>query len=100
MSMKSLKKLESYLREHYYKPFSKKWQGGPGAVVLNAPEEDREDFRQLKSEDVADFVDNQLAACQVMSEADNNRSHFELENKRLKQQFDREIEKHKKFTCN
>ena len=96
--MRSLEKLTEYLFRYHLIPH--RWKGkGPGQVVLDAPEEDRDKFRQLKSDDIANFVDNELAAFETMGEDARRQWEFNRENQRLLRAFDREIEKHRKFTC-
>jgi hypothetical protein len=97
--MRSLEKLGEYLTRYFWVPTCWNRKPGPGQVVLNAPEEDREQFRKLKSDDVANFIDPGLAAWEAMPEEEKDRHRFDEENKRLLRSFDREIEKHRKFTC-
>ena len=83
--------LRDHLLIYYLNPRSGKWKGGPGQVVLNASEQDREQFRQLKSDHIANFVDNELAAFMAMSEEDQRRHRFREENERLIRLFDESI---------
>jgi hypothetical protein len=76
-------RLDDYLLAYYLNPHSKRWSVGVGQVILGASEQDREQFRQLRSKDISDFVDNELAAAKAMSESDRRRNQFRLENKRL-----------------
>ena len=80
-----------------FTPHSKRWKGGPGQVVLNASEADREQFRSLKSNHVANFVDNELAAQLTMSEHDERVVRFKREVRRLLAMFDEEIAKYRKI---
>ena len=87
--------LDKYLLAHSLNPHSKKWNGGPGQVVLNAPEADREQFRKLQSADIANPIDAELAAFQAMSGADLRTFQQRQENKKLLKRFDDELAKHK-----
>ena len=90
--------LDAYIFLHCLNPSRSAWKVGPGQVVLSASEQEREQFRQLKSEDIANFADNKLAAFMAMSEEDRQRHQCREENKKLLLAFDREVEKHKKFS--
>jgi hypothetical protein len=88
--------IDKYLLAHSLNPHSSRWSGGPGQVVLNAPESDREQFRRLRSADIANPIDAELAVFQAMSDADLQKFHQRQANKRLLKQFDAELAKHKK----
>jgi hypothetical protein len=85
--------LNYHLTQH-----SSRWKGGPGQVVLNAPEQDREQFRKLKSSHISNFIDNKLAALMALSEFDMRLQRFKEENKRLMLSFDGTIERHRNFS--
>ena len=89
--------LDKYLLVHSLNSHSSRWSGGPGHVVLNAPECDREQFRRLRSADIANPLDAEAAAFQAMSDADRRRHQRNAENKRLLEQFDAELAKYKKI---
>jgi len=89
--------IDKYLLSHYLNPHSTKWNGGPGQVILNASESDREQFRRLKSADIANPIDAELAVFQAMSGSDLRAFQQRQENKRLLKRFDAELAKHKKI---
>ncbi|MFA5767351.1 MAG: hypothetical protein WC919_05490 [Candidatus Paceibacterota bacterium] len=89
--------IDKYLLAHSLNSHSGRWSGGPGQVVLNAPESDREQFRRLRSADISNPIDAELAAFQAMSGADLQAFKQRQENKRLLKRFDAELAKHKKL---
>jgi hypothetical protein len=96
--MRSHDKLDDYISHYNLVPHSSRWKGGPGQVVLNAPEQDREQFRKLKSGHIASPIDPELVALTAMSEFDRKLHHFREENKRLMRAFDLDIIRFRKFS--
>ena len=80
----------------YMTPHLKKWKGSVGSVVENACETDREEFRQLKSDDIANL--RPAEAWAGMSQEDWDRQRHKNEIHRLLLAHDREVLRHRKFT--
>jgi hypothetical protein len=64
---------------------------------MNAPEEDREQFRRLRSADIEHPVDAELAVFMAMSKSDLQTFNQRQENKRLLKKFDAELAKGRKL---
>jgi hypothetical protein len=94
--MKPADRIAHTLWLYYLCPHLKKWKEPVGGVVLNAPESDREEFRQLKSDDIANMRPEEAWA--GMSQEDWDRERQKNEIHKLLLAHDREVMRHRKFT--
>jgi hypothetical protein len=89
--MQALDNLRSYINRYFWVPSCWNRKPNPGQVVMESPEWDREQFRKLKSSDIANFCDNQQAAWEAMPEDEKERYRRAESDRKLKIKFDQKM---------